>query len=167
MSKRRKYFLIGVVVIFVAIQFYRPPQTNPLVDPSHTMQSQLQLPPRVAAILDRSCMDCHSDATRWPMIGRIAPVSWWLANNVEDARRSMNFSEWTLYRPSYAIANLGAISEAVTEKTMPPDGYMDFHPQSRLSADDRKTLARWAGDTWHSQLVLLLDTPKVAKTASP
>jgi hypothetical protein len=150
----------------MAIQFFGSNQINPPIDPSHTIQSQLQIPPRVTGILNRSCMDCHSYETRWPLIGHVAPVSWWLADNVETGRRAVNFSEWAHYRPSYAIATLGAISEAVAEKAMPPDGYLKFHSQARLSDDDRKALADWARDTRHSQQVLLLDTPKTMKTAS-
>jgi hypothetical protein len=167
MSKRRKYFLFGLAIAFLAIQFFGPVQINPPVDPSHSIQSQLQIPPRVAGILDRSCMDCQSYQTHWPAAGHIAPVSWWVVDNVSGARQSLNFSEWTHYRPAYQIATLGAISEAVTEKAMPPDGYLEFRPQARLSEDDRKALADWASDSSHSQQVLLLDTPKTAKIASP
>lgn len=167
MSKRRKIFLIGLAIAFLAMQFLGPAQFNPPVDPSHTIQSQLQIPPRVAGILNRSCMDCHSYETGWPLVGHVAPVSWWMVDNVEAGRRAMNLSEWTQYRPSDAIATLGAISEAVAEKAMPPDGYLEFHSQARLSDDDRKTLADWAKDTRHSQQVLLLDTPKKNKLAGP
>jgi hypothetical protein len=167
MSKRRKYFLIGLAIAFLAMQFFGPVQINPSVIPSHRIQSELQIPPHVTDILDRSCMDCHSYETRWPAAGHIAPVSWWVADNVVGARQSLNFSEWTHYRPAYQIATLGAISEAVAEKAMPPDGYLEFRPQARLSEDDRKALADWARDTQHSQQVLLLDGTKVTKAANP
>lgn len=168
MSKRRNnYFLFGLAIVFLAMQFFGPVQINPPVNPSHTIQSQLPMPPQVAEILNRSCMDCHSYQTRWPEVGHLAPISWWVADNVAGARRSLNFSEWTQYRPSYAIATLGAISEAVTEKAMPPDDYLAYRPQAGLSEDDRKALADWALDTGHAQQVLLLDTPKIAKTAGP
>jgi hypothetical protein len=153
-------------MIFVAIQFFGPNLINPPIDPSHGIQSQLQVPPRVEGILDRSCMDCHSDKTRWPLVGHISPVSWWLADNVEAGRNAMNLSEWTQYRPSYAIATLGAISEAVEVRSMPPDTYLEFHPQGRLSIDDRKVLGDWANDMGHSQQVLLLDSPKKARAAN-
>jgi hypothetical protein len=42
--------------------------------------------PRVSAVLDRSCRDCHSDHTRWPWYSRAAPVSWVLYRDVSKGQ---------------------------------------------------------------------------------
>jgi len=167
MAKRRGFLASGLAIVFVAIQWLGPVQSNPPVVPSHTMQSQIPVPPPVAAILNRSCMDCHSDETHWPLCGRIAPVSWWLVDNVNSARRAMNLSEWTRYRPAYALATLTAMSEAVKKHAMPPDSYLEFHPQGGISDDERMTLSDWAQSERYRLQDELLNNNKKAKMAKP
>jgi hypothetical protein len=94
--------------------------------------------------MNRACMDCHSYETRWPWYGRVAPVSWWLINNVNDGRNELNLSEWTQYKPSFAIATLESMATVVKRGAMPLDSYRKFHPEARLSDEERKAFCDWA-----------------------
>lgn len=144
MQKKRILFLAEGLFILAAIQWFGPDRTNPPVIKTNTVQSHLRIPPRVADILDRACMDCHSNETRWPWYSRVAPVSWWVVGNVNIGRRTLNLSEWTQYKPPYAIATLGAMNNAVREEAMPLDCYQQLHPQARLTKDERKIFCDWA-----------------------
>jgi hypothetical protein len=82
MTSRAKT-VIGVVIgVLVVIQLVpmgtrrNPPENAPA-----------DLPPEVAAILDRSCFDCHSHRTRWPWYSRVAPSSWLLSHHVGKGER--------------------------------------------------------------------------------
>src|SRR5437868_13257121 len=94
MRKLLKWTVIVGVILFAALQFTNPARTNPPVDPAQTIEAHTQMTPQVAAILDRSCNDCHSNKTRWPWYSHVAPVSWLVVDDVNEARRAMNFSEW-------------------------------------------------------------------------
>jgi Haem-binding domain len=144
MTKGKKLLLSVLGTGFLVMQCFGPGRTNPPVARSHTIQNQLQVPPRVANIMDRACMDCHSYETRWPWYSRIAPVSWWIVHHVNAGRRQLNLSEWTQYKPSSAVATLGAMATAVKGRAMPLDSYGDFHPEARLSGDDIKVFCDWA-----------------------
>src|SRR5579863_1250711 len=104
MKRRAKWLVVILGGIFIAIQFIGPARTNPPVAPSHTIGSQLQIPPRMADIMNRACMDCHSYETRWPWYSGVAPVRWWLVQHVNDGRETLNLSEWSQYQPAYAGA---------------------------------------------------------------
>jgi Haem-binding domain len=95
-------------------------------------------------IMNRACMDCHSYETRWPVYSRIASVSWWLINNVNDGRDTLNLSEWTQYKSSFATATLGSMAMVVNRGAMPLDSYKKFHPEARLSHEERKIFYDWA-----------------------
>jgi hypothetical protein len=146
MIKKKKWFLGGLLMIALVIQCFGPRRTNPTVVESHTIQSQLQISPRIAGILNRACMDCHSDETHWPWYSRIAPVSWWLITNVNDGRGILNFSEWAQYKPSYAIATVGSMATVVRRNAMPLASYQKFHSEARLSDEERKLFCDWALD---------------------
>ncbi len=144
MQKLVKSLLIVLVVAFLAIQFVRPERTNPPVDLSRTIHSQLQPPPEVARIFERSCQDCHSHQTRWPWYSNVAPVSWLVADDVEEAREHMNLSEWAKYERKDVEELLKDICKETSKGDMPLPSYLLIHRSSRLSPQDVRTLCEWS-----------------------
>jgi heme-binding protein len=139
-----KWLGIALVCLFVGLQFVRPARTNPPVDPSQTIQTRVQIPLEVAAIVDRSCQDCHSNATRWPWYSNVAPFSWLLVDHVNEGRQHLNLSEWGRLDTRRAGKKLEEICEEVKDGTMPIDSYTWIHRSAKLSAEDVKTLCDWA-----------------------
>lgn len=136
--------LIVFVLLFVAAQFKRPAKTNPPVDQSQTIEAHTRMTPQVAEILDRSCNDCHSNKTRWPWYSNVAPVSWLVIGHVDDARKDMNLSEWSLRDSDRQSKKLQQMCDEVTDGAMPLSSYTPLHPGSKLSATDVKTICDWA-----------------------
>lgn len=139
-----KKILGGVVVVAVVIQFINRPGNNPPVAPGHDLLAGTNPPPRVARLLREACYDCHSYETDWRWYGNFAPVSWWLAGHVGDARAALNFSEWPHDNSSRAAKKWSNISEVVGNGDMPLRSYTWMHAASRLTPEQRKTLTDWA-----------------------
>jgi hypothetical protein len=144
LGKILKWTAIALAVIFAALQFIRPARTNPPVDEARTLQAHSSLTPEVAAILNRSCNDCHSNQTRWPWYSNVAPVSWFVINHVNDGRRQMNFSDWAQYDRSEQENYLRKICREVKSGDMPIHSYLWLHGDAKLSAEDVKILCDWA-----------------------
>jgi len=144
MKKALKWAALAILVLFVAAQAYRPDRTNPRVDESKTLGAHARVPPEVAAILERSCNDCHSSETRWPWYSHVAPVSWWLKSHVEEGRRELNVSEWGTYAPRKRERKLHEICQQVEAGQMPLKSYLPLHPSARLSDEDKRVLCEWA-----------------------
>jgi hypothetical protein len=138
-----KWFAVVMVVVFLGLQFVRPARTNPSVDQTQTVNAHLQITPPVAAILDRSCHDCHSNSTRWPWYSNVAPASWYLIDHVNDGRTHLNFSEWGKLDKRQADNKLEEMCEEVTDRLMPIDTYTWIHRSARLSDADIKILCDW------------------------
>lgn len=143
MSKGRPLprVLLVLVILFIAIQVIRPDKTNPPVEAD--MINELSPPPIVAAALQRACYDCHSHETQWPWYSAIAPVSWLVAHDVDEAREHLNFSKWASYTLPVAIHKLEEATEEVEEGKMPLLKYRLLHPESRLSEDEKDAFLRW------------------------
>ena len=146
MRKLLKWTVIVCVILFAALQFTNPARTNPPVDESQTIQARTHMTPQVAAILERSCNDCHSNKTRWPWYSRVAPVSWLVIEDVNEARGIMNFSEWGRLDVDRKRKKLQQICEEVQDGAMPLGSYTPMHPGSKLSPEDVKTLCDWTND---------------------
>ena len=144
MRKLLKWAVIVLVVIFMGLQFVRPARTNPPVDESQSIYARTQMTPQVAAILDLSCRDCHSNKTAWPWYTNVAPVSWFVIGHVNDARKDMNLSEWGRLDHDRQARKLRQMCEEVQDGAMPLSSYTPLHPGSKLSRDDVKLLCDWA-----------------------
>ena len=134
--------IVGVVCLIIA-QFFGPAKTNPASDPAQAVESRLQVTPPVAAIIDRSCNDCHSNKTRWPWYSNVAPVSWFVIGHVNEGRQNLNFSDWGRYTQSDVDGLLKRMCREVKAGTMPLSSYTPLHPGSKPSAEDVKTLCAW------------------------
>ena len=138
-----KWFVISLAVLFLAIQFVRPARTNPAVDESQTIFARTQMTPQASSIFNRSCVDCHSYKTVWPWYSNVAPVSWFVIGHVNDGRRMMNLSEWGRLDRDRQDRKLRQICDVVSDGVMPLSVYTPMHPNSKLSAEDKKTLCDW------------------------
>jgi hypothetical protein len=118
------------------------------------------LPPaEIATLLHQACYDCHSYETHWPWYGHVAPVSWWLDSHVNDARASLNFSEWPHNDLQKAAKKWSHIGDAVRDGDMPLPSYAKIHKAARLTGTQRNALSDWADEE--------ADRLKAAGTNSP
>jgi heme-binding protein len=134
---------ITFVLVIVGIQFI-PVGTKQRNGTSAGESTRLPdlADPKVNAVLDRSCGDCHSDHTRWPWYSRTAPVSWILYRDVSKGRAKLNFSQWQ-QKPGTTNARM-EICDAVTDGEMPLHGYTLLHPDAKLSQEDIELICNWA-----------------------
>jgi len=142
---RVKRIALALVVVFLLAQFMQPKRTNPPVVPSRSLEAHVQVPPNVSSILKRACGDCHSSQTDWPWYSHVAPVSWFVADDVNMGRSHINFQDWEAQEnPKEAAEHLALICKEVREKTMPPLTYRILHKEARLSEEDIATLCAWS-----------------------
>jgi len=123
----------SLIVVLGLMQLVPYHVTNPRV----TAEPQWDTP-QTRALVVAACFDCHSNQTKTPWYGKVAPVSWWLTNHVKDGRAAVNYSEWD--KPQGEGARNSA--EAVQDGSMPPSYYTWFglHSNARLSAAQRAAL---------------------------
>jgi hypothetical protein len=148
MRKRLIQAAVLLVALFAVAQLIRPGRTNPPVDPSRTIGAHPGTAPALVAVLDRSCGDCHSNATAWPWYTQIAPLSWAMAHEVSAGRKAVNFSAWAGYPPEQQRDLLAQSCQDATSGRMPWSAWIKLHPETKLSAEDVGTIcaaARQAG----------------------
>ena len=141
MKKMSKWVLGVLIVIFALLQFTNPPHTNPPV--VNDLMATSAPPPPVAAMLHAACYDCHSHETRWPWYSRIAPVSWTIADYVNEGRTNLDLSVWPADNPARAAKRLESMSEQIDYQEMPLKKYTLIHAGARLTENQRKELTAW------------------------
>jgi hypothetical protein len=141
-----------------------PSAANPPVLPGRTVQENLHVPEHIARLLERSCMDCHSNQTRWPWYSRVAPGSWMVRTDVANARRAMNFSEWSGHapRPEMSVGLLAAACANVQSARMPLPRYLMLNPGARLSEEEKRLFCEWT----HTEIARLVRERRQARLSA-
>jgi Haem-binding domain len=134
----------GVVAIAAAggslIHPFGPPGTP---GNNQTILREAQIAPETLAIIQRACQNCHSQQTEWPWYSHVAPVSWLLARDVQQARLHMNLSRWQDYSTDDRLRLLSEIGSAVRNRKMPVQRYVLLHPEARLTDIERQQIYLW------------------------
>jgi hypothetical protein len=144
--RRVRVVVLALLGLFLLIQFRQVDHTNPPADPTQDLDTHVDVPPDVKAILDRSCRDCHSHETRWPTYSYMAPLSWYLASHVTRGREEMNFSTWGQYDEEAVTDKLVEICRQVRKGAMPVVEYTWLHRSAKLTAQDVERLCSWTGE---------------------
>lgn len=144
MLKALKVSVLIAGSLFAALQFVRPARSNPPVNEAQSVEAHLRVSPEVEKILARSCMDCHSNKTEWPLYSYVAPASWLVIDHVNEGRREMNFSEWGRYGRDHAAHLLHDICRTAKQGEMPMSSYTLIHRGAKLSRADVLTLCEWS-----------------------
>jgi mono/diheme cytochrome c family protein len=134
----RGLLIIGVLVAgFVLLQFTSPVIVNP------PATKEISAPEEVSRILKQSCYDCHSNAANPAWYGRIAPVSFLVAHDINEGRSRFNFSEWDKNPPVVQELLLWEMVNAIEQGEMPLARYSLLHSGSRVSAADLAILKKY------------------------
>jgi hypothetical protein len=128
---------LAVAVLLVVAQFLPVDRHNPPVE------SNVDAPPDVEAILRRACYDCHSNETVWPWYSRVAPVSWLVAHDVHEGRDHVNFSTWNRLSDSDRAHAFEEIGDEIESDGMPLPIYLPLHPEARLTAAEKMAVLAW------------------------
>jgi len=133
---RKALIVIGSCLLgaFLLVQLVPYRVTNP-----PTRAEPLWDSPRTRTLAVAACFDCHSNDVKTPWYGKIAPISWLVANHVNDGRAALNFSEWNGPHGE----GVGDAVETVRGGSMPPSYYTWFglHSNAKLTPAQRDQLA--------------------------
>jgi hypothetical protein len=141
MKKKLKWIFGALAVAFALLQFTNPPRTNPPV--VHDLMAASPPPSEIAVLLHSACYDCHSYKTKWPWYSHVAPVSWLIADDVNEGRTNLNLSDWQTNDLIRAAKRMEDMSEQIGYDEMPPKKYTLIHRDARLTEDQRKQLEHW------------------------
>jgi hypothetical protein len=145
--KTVKKVALGLLVIFIAMQFYRPEKNQAQGD--HTAQFLTETNPSkdVKIILQQACYDCHSNNTKYPWYDNIAPISYWLSDHVKDGKKHLNFSDWENYSVKKKNHKLEEVMQMIEDGEMPLNEYTWSHEEANLTKAQRNDIIEWVKQT--------------------
>lgn len=137
-----KKILVTLLVILVAIQFYRPEKNNADYRDVAAFETETKPSKDVKIILESKCYDCHSNKTKYPWYAEVAPFSLWVADHVEEGNEHFNVSKWEIYDDKKRDHKLDELIEEVEEGEMPLDEYTWLH--GSITQEEKALVIAWA-----------------------
>lgn len=128
---------IMAVVIFLGLQISSPSIENPPVT------SEIVVPADVKQIIERACYDCHSNEAKVEWFDKIAPASFLVAHDVNEARSRLNFSEWDKNPAGVQELLLWEMVNAIEQGKMPLKRYQQAHPGGKVSESELAVLKQY------------------------
>lgn len=128
----------------IIIQFIHPARNISKADNANNIARAYSVPDSVKIILDKACMDCHSNNTRYKWYFKIQPVDWWLTHHIDEGKRELNFDEYLNKPIRYQYNKLEESEKQVKEGEMPIDSYTWMHKDAVLNEQEKTTLINWA-----------------------
>lgn len=142
-----KKIAIALLVVLVGMQFFRPEKNQVEGDYVAAFVAETQPSPEVQGILKSACYDCHSANTNYPWYSNVAPISYWLADHIEEGKEHLDFSDWANYTAKKKDHKLEELVEEVKEGEMPLNEYTWTHADARLTQEQITALLTWAEET--------------------
>jgi mono/diheme cytochrome c family protein len=130
-------------VAFAFLQVVRPGI------PAQPATAEVDAPPQVRQILERSCYSCHSDERRLAWFDQIVPGYWLVREDILTAREHLNFST---IGSKPASAQKAALYEAVNMiqlGAMPLPRFLALHSDAKVTPDELATLKAYLAP-WRS-----------------
>ena len=133
-----------LLIALVAIQFFHPTKNIHEGDQPNAISKKFAVTADVQTILDKACMDCHSNNTRYPWYNNIQPVAWWLDDHVKDGKKELNFDEYITKRPRLQYRRMEQTIDLVKKEEMPLPSYTWMHKDAILTEEEKTKLYDWA-----------------------
>ncbi len=133
--------LLYVLALLAVASFLTLPVTSDQA--GRPLLAGAQIDPAVLALFERSCQDCHSEATRYPWYAYVAPVSYLIQSDVARGRTHLNLSRWNEYPLVRKERSLSEIANQVKDREMPLLQYTLLHPSAKLSESEVNAIFQW------------------------
>lgn len=143
-SRRIAVFFVSAVILLFALAFVHPFGNAKVANPSKPLMASAQIEHPVLDVMQRSCQNCHSEQTVWPLYSRVAPISWLIEKDVHDGRSHWNMSNWDQYSIDERQDILSRIGPMVRNRKMPLPQYLLLHSEAKLSDADVELLYQWS-----------------------
>ena len=142
-----KKILLVLLMILIIIQFIHPGRNISTVDQPNNITKAYNVPDDVKKILDKACMDCHSNNTRYLWYFKIQPLDWWLTNHINGGKGELNYDEFTNKPLRFQYHKMEATVDQIKKGEMPLNSYLWVHKDAILTDQEKNTLINWAQGT--------------------
>jgi Haem-binding domain len=141
MFKKIMWVLLASLII---IQFIHPKKNKAEGPQPNYIGAAYAIPADVKPILEKACLDCHSNNTRYPWYATFQPIHWWMNKHVVNGKKEINYDEYTNRPLRYQYHKMEETIEMIKEGEMPLNSYTWTHKDAKLTEEEKAKITGWA-----------------------
>jgi len=139
-----KKILLVLLVLLIIIQFIHPSRNISKGEQPNNISRTFNVPTEVRTVLDKACMDCHSNNTRYRWYFKIQPLDWWLTHHINEGKQELNFDEYANKPLRYQYHKMESTVDQIKKDEMPLNSYLWVHKDAVLTDSEKNVLISWA-----------------------
>jgi len=139
-----KKILLVLLVLLIIIQFIHPSRNISKGEQPNNISRAFNVPTEVRTVLDKACMDCHSNNTRYRWYFKIQPLDWWLTHHINEGKQELNFDEYANKPLRYQYHKMESTVDQIKKDEMPLNSYLWVHKDAVLTDSEKNVLISWA-----------------------
>ena len=129
-----------IILAFAVLQAFNPDIVSKELNPETDFLSNVEASDDVRIMIKSSCYDCHSNQPKYPWYAKVAPVSFWINDHIEDGMKHLNFSEWETYPADKKAHKMEECYEEIGEDEMPLYSYTIMHGDAQYTDEQKEKL---------------------------
>lgn len=137
---------ILIVVIVVLLQFFPVQKPEVIVENPNDFILNTSVPKDISTKLKAACYDCHSNESKIPWYGKVAPSKWLVFKHINEGRNELNFSNWNTFNTDDKAEILDDISTVLMDGEMPLKNYTLLHSEAKLTEEEKETIINWTDE---------------------
>jgi mono/diheme cytochrome c family protein len=126
--------IVAGLIVFVLLQLLRPGI------PAKPARAELQAPPEVRQVFEKSCYSCHSDQRRLSWFDYVVPGYWLVRHDILTAREHLNFSTLGAKPAAAQKATLYEAVNMIQLGAMPLPRFLSLHSDAKVTPAELTTL---------------------------
>jgi hypothetical protein len=132
----------ALVILLLAVAFALLQLVRPGI-PSQSATAEVQAPPEVRQVLQKSCYSCHSDERKLAWFDEIVPAYWLVRHDVLTAREHLNFSTLGSKPAAAQRATLFEAVNMIQLGAMPLPAFRRLHPEAQITPEELAVLKNY------------------------
>ena len=138
MLKIKNLFWILLLLLICFAQFFKPEKNEGNYTSVEVFLQDTKPSKEVEVILKEACFNCHTNHTNYPWYNSITPINYWLAKDINKAKKQFNMSFWQGNSVAVKSLKFKKIVEVVKTKKEP------IHKALKLNKKQRHAVVEWA-----------------------
>ena len=138
-----KKILIILIIVLIGVQFIRPSKNQTTEPQPNSADHLFPMSENLKTVMQKACLDCHSNNTQYPWYNNIQPVAFWMQLHVNKGKKKLNLDEFTNMPLRRQYHKLEEIAEEVKEGGMPLPSYTWTHKEAVLTEAEKNEIFAW------------------------
>lgn len=123
---KKSSLLLGAAFV-VGLLFFQATQKPTAETHSELSMDGPKLPADVKAVVETKCYGCHNAESK-----------------NEKGKKKLDWDEFEASKKSKQFAAMSKINEVLVEDAMPPEKFLEFKPEGKLTDEEKAVLLEWS-----------------------